>query len=53
MAAAYLNSPQHEPDHCEDDETDMASGEVLVVFRKSAAAAKPAVGALNDPALWQ
>jgi ABC-type transporter Mla maintaining outer membrane lipid asymmetry ATPase subunit MlaF len=47
------NSAQHEPDHCENDESDMAAGKVLIVFRKSAAAAKPAVSTLNDPALGQ
>ena len=45
------NSAQHETDHCEDDETNVATCEVLVVFGKSPAATKPAVGALNDPAL--
>jgi len=30
----------------------VATREVLVVLREAAAAAKPAVGALNDPALW-
>ena len=44
------NSTQHETDHCENDETDVTTCEVLVVFGKSAAAAKPAVGALNDRA---
>src|SRR5215467_14981587 len=47
------NSAQHEPDHGENNEGDVAAGEVFVVFRKSTAAAKPAVGTLNDPPLWQ
>jgi hypothetical protein len=50
-AGEPYNSAQHEPDHCENDECDMAAGEVLIVFCKSAAATKPAVGTLNDPAL--
>jgi hypothetical protein len=39
--------------HREHEEADMAAGEVFGLFCKSAATAKPAVGALNDPALGQ
>jgi hypothetical protein len=42
---------QHEADHCQDDEANMAAGENLVVLGESAAAAEPAVCALDNPAL--
>jgi hypothetical protein len=45
------NSTQHEADHCKNDETDVATREVLVIFDNAPAAAKPAIRALNDPAL--
>src|SRR5215470_19214138 len=47
------NSAQHKADHRQDDESDMATREVLIVFGKAPAAAKPAISALNDPALRQ
>jgi hypothetical protein len=51
VAPAKLTIRRSMSHHREHDETDMAAGEVFVVFCKSAATAKPAVGALNDPAL--
>jgi hypothetical protein len=44
---------QHEADHCQDDEANMAAGEILVVLGEPAAAAEPAVCALDNPALGQ
>ena len=52
-ACVPYNSAQHAPDHCENDETDVAAGEVLVVLGETAATAHPTVGALNDPSLGQ
>src|SRR6516225_4452473 len=52
-ACVPYNSAQHEPDHCENDETDVAAGEVLVVLGETAATAHPTVGALNDPSLGE
>jgi len=52
-ACEPYNSAQHEPDHCENDKGDVATGEVFIVFRKSTAATKPAVSAFNNPALGQ
>src|SRR5262245_44999602 len=44
------NSTQHEADHCKNDETDVATREVLVIFDNAPAAAEPAIRALNYPA---
>jgi hypothetical protein len=52
MVPASL-SVQHEPDHRENDKTDVVAGEVLVVFSEASAMTEPAVGPLNDPALGQ
>jgi hypothetical protein len=46
------NSAQHEADHCKNDETDVATREVLVIFDNAPAAPEPTVRALNYPALW-
>src|SRR5262245_41016642 len=43
------NATQHEADHCKNDETDVATREVLVIFDNAPAAAEPAIRALNDP----
>src|SRR5215475_12286655 len=52
-ARVPYNSAQHEPDHCENDETNVAAGEVLIVLGESAATPHPTVAALNDPSLGQ
>ena len=52
-ACVPYNSAQHAPDHCENDETDVAAGEVLVVLGETAATAHPTVGALNDLSLGE
>ena len=52
-ARESYNSAQHEPDHRENDETDVVAAEVLVVFSEASATTEPAVGPLNDPALGQ
>ena len=45
------NSAQHKADHRQNDEGEMATREVFIVFGKAPAAAKPSIGAFNDPAL--
>src|SRR5262245_8599526 len=47
------NSTQHKSDHRQDDKGEVATREVLIVFCKAPAATKPAISALNDPALRQ
>lgn len=47
------NPSGHEADHGENDEADLAAGEMLDVFGEATAAAMPAVSALHDPALGQ
>ncbi len=49
-ARVPYNSPQHER-YYDEKEPEVAARAVLVVFRESAAAAKPGVGALSDAAL--
>src|SRR5690349_20457239 len=46
------NWGQDEADHCKNDETDVATREVIVIFDNAPPAPEPTVRALNYPALW-